>query len=170
MSLFTSTEFNSLQDLLVDQVKDLYDAEQRLTSALPEMEKAANCEQLAAAFRNHLRETETQIGRLERVFGLLGVKPKGKTCEAMKGLISEGEEMVNANGDEDVRDAALIAAAQRVKHYEIAAYGCTRHFAIRLGMHEIAELLQETLDEEKRADEKLTDIAINSVNVRATST
>jgi ferritin-like metal-binding protein YciE len=168
MGLFTSETFNSLDELFKDQLEDLYDAEHRLTEALPKMEKAADSAQLAQAFRHHLQETERQIERLERVFEIIEQQPKRKTCDAMKGLISEGDAVVNANGSADVRDAALIAAAQRVEHYEIAGYGTLRNFAERLGLSEAAELLQQTLDEEGAADKKLTDIAVSSVNVQAT--
>jgi ferritin-like metal-binding protein YciE len=167
MGLFTSTEFTSLEQLYIDQLQDLYDAEQRLTDALPKMAEAASSPQLAQAFRNHLQETERQIERLERVFEIAGVSPKRKTCEAMKGLISEGNEVVTATGDPDVKDAALIAAAQRVEHYEMAGYGTVRTFARRLGHHEAEELLQSTLDEEGGADHKLTAIAETLVNPQA---
>jgi ferritin-like metal-binding protein YciE len=167
MGLFTSTKFDSLECLLVDQLQDIYDAEQRLTKALPQMADAASDTQLKNAFKQHLKETKQQVNRLERVFEIIGEDAKTKTCEAMKGLIAEGEEMVNAKGDEDVRDAALIAAAQRVEHYEMAAYGTVRNLARRLGHEEAAELLQETLDEEGAADKKLTQIADASVNRKA---
>jgi ferritin-like metal-binding protein YciE len=167
MGLFTSTEFNSLEQLYIDQLQDLYDAEHRLTEALPKMADAAASPQLAQAFRDHLQETERQIERLERVFEIAGVAPKRKTCDAMKGLVSEGSEIINAAGDADVKDAALIAAAQRVEHYEMAGYGTVRTFARRLGHHEAEELLQATLDEEGAADHKLTAIAETVVNPQA---
>lgn len=167
MGLFTSTEFDSLECLFIDQLQDIYDAEQRLTNALPKMAEAASDAQLRGAFRHHLTETRNQVERLEKVFEKLGKKAESKTCEAMKGLIAEGEEMINAKGDERVRDAALIAAAQRVEHYEIAAYGTVRNLAQRLGHDEIASLLQETLEEEGAADHKLTEIAEASVNPQA---
>ena len=167
MGLFTSTTFDNLKDLYVDQLQDLYDAEQRLTKALPKMQEAAHSPQLKQAYGSHLKETEGQVTRLEKCFELLGESPKAKTCDAMKGLISEGDEMVNAKGDPDVKDAALIAAAQRVEHYEMAGYGCLVHFANRLGQHEAAKLLQQTLDEEGAADKKLTSIAEGSVNQKA---
>jgi ferritin-like metal-binding protein YciE len=167
MGLFTSTEFDSLQCLLIDQLEDIYDAEQRLIKALPKMADAASDTQLKNAFKHHLAETRGQVDRLERVFEMIGEDAKTKACEAMKGLIAEGEEMINAKGDEDVRDAALIAAAQRVEHYEIAAYGTVRNLARRLGHDEAAQLLQETLDEEGAADKKLTQIADSSVNRKA---
>jgi ferritin-like metal-binding protein YciE len=167
MKLFTSTEFNSFQDLFVDQLEDLYDAEQRLTQALPKMADAANSNQLKQAFRQHLTETQGHVSRLETIFRQLGTDPKRETCQAMKGLISEGEEIVDAKGDPAIKDAALIAAAQRVEHYEISGYGTARSFALRLGRTEAGNLLQQTLEEEKTADQKLNQIAESSVNVQA---
>ena len=167
MGLFTSMELNSMEDLYVEQLGDLYDAEQRIAKALPKMAQAAHAPELKRAFETHLRETENQVRRLEQCFKLLGKPAKAKTCEATKGLIAEGEEVVSAKGDPDVKDAALIAAAQRVEHYEMAAYGCTRNFAMRCGQHEAASILQETLDEEGATDKKLTEIAEASVNLRA---
>jgi ferritin-like metal-binding protein YciE len=169
MKLFTSTEFNSFQDLFVDQLEDLYDAEQRLTQALPKMADAANSNQLKQAFRQHLTETQGHVSRLETIFRQLGIDPKRETCQAMKGLIAEGEEIVDAKGDPAVKDAALIAAAQRVEHYEISGYGTARSFALRLGRSDAANLLQQTLEEEKAADQKLNQIAESSVNVQASA-
>ena len=166
MALF-STEFNSLDELLVEQLEDLYDAEKRLTEALPKMAEAANSSELKQAFQSHLRETEQQVVRLEQVFQQLGRDAETKTCQAMKGLISEGDEMIKAKGDPDVKDAALISAAQKVEHYEIAGYGTARTFAEQLGYTEAARLLQTTLDEEADADKKLTAIAEQSVNLQA---
>lgn len=167
MALFTSTTFDSLDTLFIDQLQDIYDAEQRLTQALPKMANAAHNTQLQNAFQHHLTETERQVERLEQVFELIGETPKAKTCEAMKGLIAEGEEVIQAKGDDDVRDAALIAAAQRVEHYEIAAYGTARTFALRLGHLRAGELLQESLDEEGATDHKLTDLAESLINPQA---
>lgn len=167
MGLFTSTTFDSLDTLFIDQLQDIYDAEQRLTQALPKMASAAASPQLKNAFEQHLNETRRQIERLERCFELIGEEPKAKTCEAMKGLIAEGDEVVQAKGDDDVRDAALIAAAQRVEHYEIAAYGTARTFAQRLGHSEVAELLQQNLDEEGATDKKLTGLAEATINRQA---
>ncbi|MGI8959876.1 MAG: ferritin-like domain-containing protein [Bryobacteraceae bacterium] len=167
MKLFTSTEFNSFQDLFVNQLEDLYDAEQRLTQALPKMAEAANSNQLKQAFQHHLTETQGHVSRLQTIFRQIGIDPKRESCEAMKGLISEGEEMVDAKGDPSIKDAALIAAAQRVEHYEISGYGTARSFALRLGRKEAADLLQQTLDEEKAADQKLNQIAESSVNLQA---
>jgi ferritin-like metal-binding protein YciE len=170
MGLFTNLHFDSFEDLFVDQLQDLYDAEQRLVDALPKMADAAHNPSLRAAFEQHLRETENHVNRLERVFQSIGLEAGGKTCAAMKGLVSEGGEMIDATGDPDVKDAALIAAAQRVEHYEIAAYGTARAFARRLGKQQAALLLQQTLDEEAATDKKLTQLAESSVNVHAAMT
>lgn len=167
MNLFGKHSFNNLEDLLHEQIADLYDAERRLCDALPKMASAASSPQLKDAFNSHLSETKTQVQRLESVFELLGKKPERETCDAMRGLISEGEEMVEAKGDANVRDAALIAAAQRVEHYEMAGYGSARSFAAQVGRDDIASILQETLEEEKAADSKLTSIAEAGVNVAA---
>jgi ferritin-like metal-binding protein YciE len=164
MGLFSSMTLNSLDDLFVAQIQDLYDAEQRLTKALPKMAEAASNAQLKSAFENHLRETEQHATRLEGIFEAMGLTPERETCEAMKGLIAEGEEAVDADGDADVKDAALIAAAQRVEHYEIAGYGTVRALAERLGLKGAARTLQQTLDEEAACDKKLTKIAESAVN------
>jgi ferritin-like metal-binding protein YciE len=169
MALFGGTEFNSLEDLFVNQIEDLYDAENRLTKALPKMADAATSTGLKQAFQSHLAETESHVSRLETIFRGVNVEPKRETCQAMKGLIAEGEEMIDASGDTDIKDAALIAAAQRVEHYEISGYGTARTIAQQLGLTDVAALLQQTLNEEKAADEKLTTIAESSVNVRASS-
>jgi ferritin-like metal-binding protein YciE len=169
MALFGGTEFNSLEDLFVNQIEDLYDAENRLTKALPKMADAASSSSLKQAFQSHLTETEGHVSRLETIFREVKVDPKRETCQAMKGLISEGEDMIDATGDNAVKDAALIAAAQRVEHYEISGYGTARTIAQQLGMTNVANLLQQTLNEEKAADQKLNTIAESSVNVRATT-
>jgi ferritin-like metal-binding protein YciE len=166
MKLF-SDQFNSLQDLFFNQLEDLYDAEQRLTKALPKMAEAAHASQLRQAFEQHLTQTQGHVSRLDTIFRQVGAEPKRETCEAMKGLIAEGEEMISAKGDPDVKDAALIAAAQRVEHYEISGYGTARTFALRLGLRDAADLLQQTLREEAATDEKLTQIAESSINVQA---
>jgi ferritin-like metal-binding protein YciE len=167
MGIFSSTPtLDSMETLLIDQMEDLYDAEQRLVKALPKVASAAHDPNLKNVIQSHLRETEGHVSRLERAFSLLGKSPKAKTCAAMKGLVTEGEEYINAAGNPSVKDAALIATAQRVEHYEIAAYGCARAFAQRLGRTEVARLLQETLDEEKAADEKLNRLAETEVNTR----
>jgi ferritin-like metal-binding protein YciE len=134
---------------------------------LPKMANAASDDRLKTAFQSHLSETRQQVNRLEKVFEMLNVEPKRKSCEAMKGLVKEGDEMISAKGDSAVKDAALIAAAQRVEHYEMAGYGSARTFAQRCGHHDVANLLQQTLDEECNADKKLTQIAESSVNVNA---
>jgi len=167
MGLFTGITLNSFDDLIIEQLQDLYDAEKRLTTALPKMAEAAHSSSLKSAFQAHLRETEGQVTRLEQVFKMLGTSAKTKTCEAMKGLIAEGQEAISASGDPDVKDAALIAAAQRVEHYEIAGYGTVRTFAQRLGRSDVAQLLQQTLDEEAATDKKLTALAEASVNPKA---
>jgi ferritin-like metal-binding protein YciE len=167
MGMFTGKKMESLKDLFIDEIEDLYDAEKRLVDALPKMADAASTPQLQQAFREHLAETEQHVKRLEQVFSLIGKEAERETCDAMKGLISEGEDVVNADGNPSIIDAALIAAAQRVEHYEMAGYGSTRNFAQQLGLSEAADLLQQTLDEEGAADKKLTDIAEATVNPKA---
>jgi len=167
MGLFSSKTLDSLETLFIDQLQDLYDAEQRLVKALPMMAEAAHDSSLKSAFQQHLSETKNHVTRLERVFQSMGRKAEAKTCEAMKGLVAEGEEVLSASGDPDVKDAALIAAAQRVEHYEMAGYGTARTFAQRLGRQDAARLLQETLSEEKATDEKLNRIAEQNVNLQA---
>lgn len=159
---------NTLQDLLIDELKDLYSAETQLTKALPKMAKAANDEGLRAGFEEHLDQTHEHIARLDRVMELLDASPKGKTCKAMKGLVAEGEEKIDEDASPAVKDAALICAAQKVEHYEIAGYGTVRTFAELLGQDEIVSLLQETLDEEAETDRKLTELA-SSLNLKAES-
>ena len=158
---------NSIRDLYIDELKDLYNAENQLIKALPKMAKAATNEDLSQAFTDHLQETEGQVERLEKIFRGLGVSPKGKKCKAMEGLIAEGKETIDEDADPTVKDAALIAAAQRVEHYEMAGYGCVRTYARLLGEEDAAELLQETLDEEGNADKKLTDLAESVINAEA---
>jgi ferritin-like metal-binding protein YciE len=160
-------KLNSLHDLYVDELKDLYNAESQILKALPKMVKAASSPDLAQAFQNHLEETEGQVGRLDRIFKKLDVSPKGKKCKAMEGLLEEGKEVIEQDADPIVRDAALIAAAQRVEHYEMAGYGCVRTFAQLLGYDDASDLLQETLDEEGAADKKLTELAESVINVEA---
>ena len=167
MGLLTSKTFETLEDLFIAQLQDLYDAEQRLTKALPKMADAASCSQLKSAFEHHLQETKGHVVRLEQVFESIGQEAKSETCEAMKGLVSEGSEMIDAKGDPDVKDAALIASAQRVEHYEIAGYGTARALAQRLNHQQAAQLLQTTLEEEAAADRKLTDIAEHETNPAA---
>ncbi|AMV23337.1 hypothetical protein VT84_02940 [Gemmata sp. SH-PL17] len=158
---------DSLHDLYVNELKDLYNAENQLIKALPRMAKAATAPELRAAFAAHLEVTRGQIERLDRIFNGLGVSPKGKKCKAMEGLIAEGKEVMEEDGEDEVIDAALIAAAQRVEHYEMAGYGCVRAFANLLGYADAAALLQKTLDEEGEADKKLTELAESVINVEA---
>jgi len=164
-----SQEFNNLNDLLVHELKDLYDAEQRLTEALPGMAEAAHNQELKQAFLTHLGQTRTHVSRLEQVFGRLNEEAERETCPAMKGLIAEGEEIIKAKGDPATLDAGLIAAAQKVEHYEIASYGSVRTHAMRLGYRDVADTLQMTLDEEGQADKLLTQIAESSSNPQAAS-
>jgi ferritin-like metal-binding protein YciE len=157
----------TLHDLFVDQLRDTYDAEKQLVKALPKMAKAANSTDLRAGFEKHLVETTRQVDRLERVFQEAGARPKRKTCDAMKGLVAEGKDIIDLKADPSVRDAGLIAAAQKVEHYEIAAYGCLCTWAEQLGYREAKRLLGETLDEEKRTDAKLTELATSHINRQA---
>jgi ferritin-like metal-binding protein YciE len=160
-------KIESMRDLFFEQIQDLYDAEQRLTKALPKMAEASASSELRGAFESHLAETKGQITRLERIFEELGENPKTTTCDAMKGLIKEGDSMVSDIDKSPLRDAGLIAAANRVEHYEIAAYGSVRAFAQILGMDRAVSLLEQTLNEEKAADQKLTRIAENLINEEA---
>lgn len=158
---------DSLHDLYVDGLKDLFSAENQLLKALPRMAKAATAPGLREAFTTHLDETRGQVARLETIFAGLGVSPRGKKCKAMEGLIEEGKEVLAEDGEPAVIDAALIAAAQKVEHYEIAGYGCARTFARLLGYEDAAALLQETLDEEGNADKTLTAVAESEINPEA---
>ena len=162
-------KLDSLQTLYIEELRDLYNAENQLVKTLPKMAKGASHQELKQAFEDHLEQTKEHVERLEEIFKRLEEKPTGKTCKAMKGLIEEGSEILEQDGDESVLDAALIGAAQRVEHYEIAAYGTVRTFAKMLGEEEAAELLQETLDEEGEADKLLTELAESVVNVEASS-
>lgn len=157
----------SLHDLFVDELKDLYSAEHQILKALPKMIKAASSPELGAAFEEHNEVTKEQVQRLEKIFKMLKTSPKGKKCKAMEGLLEEGKELMSEDADPTVMDAGLIAAAQRVEHYEMAGYGCVRTYANLLGHKEIADLLQETLDEEGEADKALTDLAETIINVEA---
>jgi ferritin-like metal-binding protein YciE len=156
----------AFQELFVEELKDLYHAEQQLMKALPKMAKAASDPQLKNGFTKHLKETEGHARRLEKVFKMLGEKPKTKVCEAMKGLIKEGEEKIQEDLPDSIRDAALIGAAQKVEHYEIAAYGTLRTYADLMQREDVADLLQATLDEEGETDKKLTQIA-ETLNIEA---
>lgn len=157
---------NSLQELYVEQLRDLYDAEQQIIKALPQMIKAATSDELKQALTEHLNVTKEQANRLETIFNNLGEKAKGEKCKGMQGVIAEGNDTVEEIDNDDLRDAAIIASAQRVEHYEIAGYGTARTFATLLEEDEASDLLQQTLDEEKEADEKLTEIA-EAINVNA---
>jgi ferritin-like metal-binding protein YciE len=166
MALF-NYQFNDLKDLFIAELKDLYDAEQQLTEALPLMAQAATNSQLRQAFEDHFRQTQTHIARLEQVFRGINCEPERDSCPAMKGIVKEGSDMISAKGDCAVRDAGLIAAAQRAEHYEIAGYGTVRTFARQLGRDDLASVLQQTLDEEGDTDKKLTAIAESNVNQMA---
>jgi ferritin-like metal-binding protein YciE len=159
-------KLESLKDLFVSELKDLYSAENQLMKALPKMAKAASNPELRAGFEKHLKETQGHVDRLEEIFKGLGASPKGKKCTGMEGLIEEGKEMFEQEAEPAVLDAGLIAAAQRVEHYEIAAYGTVRTYAQLLRLEEAADLLQETLEEESATDEKLTELA-QAINVEA---
>lgn len=158
----------TLRDLLIDELRDLHHAENQLIKALPKMAKAASSEELKEGFQTHLEETRGHVDRLERCFKLLGEKARGKTCHAMQGLVEEGKEAIEEDAPDAIRDAKLIGAAQRVEHYEIAAYGTARAFAETLGETKVANLLQETLDEEGETNKKLTTLA-ETVNEEANS-
>jgi ferritin-like metal-binding protein YciE len=151
-------KISSIAELLEDQVKDIYSAETQLVKALPKMAKKAASKGLKAAFTSHLAETKHHVERLAQIGEILAIKPTGKNCAAMEGLVEEGAELLDADGPGPVIDAALIAAAQRVEHYEISAYGSARALAAQLGHDDVVDLLQETLDEESAADEKLTSL------------
>ncbi len=153
------TTLTSLDDLLLHELRDLYSAETQLTEALPLMIGAATHDDLKTAFNDHLEETRGHIDRLRRALDHLGQTPEGEHCEAMEGLIKEAQETINQRGEPNVKDAALIASAQRVEHYEIAGYGSAHTYAKQLGRSEIASLLNDTLDEEKAADKKLNKLA-----------
>ncbi len=163
-------KLNSLHDLYLAELKDLYNAEQQIEKALPKMADAATSPDLRNAFEQHLEQTREHVRRLEQIFQGLDESPKGSKCEGMKGIIEEGEDMMKEDAPEMVCDAALIASAQRVEHYEIAAYGTVRTYARQLGYQDAAQLLQRTLDEEGETDKKLTSIAESRVNVEARRT
>ena len=163
-------KIESMEDLFLEQIADLYDAEKRLVKALPKMAEASTSQSLSQALQSHLLETEGHVTRLEKIFGMLGKDPKGQTCDAMKGLISEGEDIVSDIDKSALRDAGVIAAGNRVEHYEIAAYGSARTFAQTLGLTQAAALLEQTLQEEKKADQKLTQLAESMINEEALRT
>lgn len=156
----------NIQELLLDELKDIYSAEKQITKALPKMAKATTSPELKEAFESHLQETLGQIERLDKVFEILGKSARGKLCHGMQGVLEEGSEVLDETEKGNVRDAALISAAQRVEHYEMAAYGCVREYANLLGQKEVAGLLDANLKEEKAADQKLGEIS-KSVNSEA---
>lgn len=156
-----------LQDLYVEELRDLYNAEKQLVKALPKMAKKASNDELKDAFTTHLEETKGHVERLEQIFEKLGKRAGGKTCKAMQGIVEEGKEMMEEDAEPEVMDAALIAAAQRAEHYEIAAYGTVRTYARLLGDEKAAKMLQTTLDEEGKTDKLLTDLAESSINIEA---
>jgi ferritin-like metal-binding protein YciE len=156
----------SLRDLYMEQLRDLYDAEHQLIKALPKMADEATSEDLRSALEEHLDVTRQQASRIEQIFNQMGEKPKAQKCKGMEGLVKEGSEVLEEDMDEDVKDAAIIAAAQRVEHYEIAGYGTVRTYANLLGENEAARLLEQSLEEEKEADQTLNDIA-EHINIEA---
>lgn len=158
---------SQLMELFEEELKDIYWAEKALTKAIPKMIKNATSEELVEALENHLAETEEQVKRVEQVFEVLGKKATAKKCEAMEGLIKEAEEIMEDCEEGAMCDAGIISAGQKVEHYEIASYGTLRQFAETLGLDEAVELLQATLDEEKAADAKLTEVAVSAVNIQA---
>jgi ferritin-like metal-binding protein YciE len=162
-------KLDNLRKLYIEELRDLYSAENQLLKALPKMAKGASSDELRQAFESHLQETEGHVERLETIFEDLDESAKGKTCHAMKGLVEEGSEILEEEGEESVLDAGIIAAAQKVEHYEIASYGTVRTFAELLGEKNAAKLLQQTLDEEGAADEKLNELAEGIVNPEALS-
>jgi ferritin-like metal-binding protein YciE len=160
-------KLNSLDDLLVHELQDIYHAEGQIIKALPKMVKAASHPELQAAFEEHLEQTEGQVERLDQAFKLLGVPAKGKKCEGMAGLIEEGQKMMAEDADPSVMDAALIAAAQKIEHYEIASYGCVCTYAEMLGYDQVHDLLGQNMEEEELTDEKLTALAEAVINLDA---
>jgi ferritin-like metal-binding protein YciE len=160
-------ELNSLEELYVDELKDLYNAENQILKALPKMAKAAKHPQLKQAFTKHEQQTRQQVARLDRIFKNLGKSPRGKKCVGMEGLIEEGSELIKEKPAPGVLDAGLISKAQHVEHYEIAGYGTVRTWAEKLGYEDQAELLQQTLDEEEQTDRLLSELAESSINIEA---
>jgi ferritin-like metal-binding protein YciE len=160
------SKITNLRDVYIEQLKDLYSAETQLIKALPKMAKAANSPDLVQGFEEHLEQTKEHAARLERILEALDEKPTGKTCKAMKGLVEEGAEAIKENASKSAKDAMLIAAAQRVEHYEIAGYGTVKTYANLLGEDEAVDLLKQTLQEEVETDEKLTEAA-ETINVEA---
>ena len=163
-----ANEETKLKQLFVEELKDIYWAEKHLTKALPKMRKAATSTELANAFEQHLTVTENQIGRAEQVFEMLDMAPRAKKCEAMEGLVQEAQEVIEeTDNGSATRDVALIIAGQKVEHYEIATYGSLVQLAKTMGRDDIASLMQQTLDEEKQADQMLTDLAVSGININA---
>lgn len=161
------SQMKSLRDLCLNELEDIYDAERQIVKALPKMVKAASGPELRSALEHHLEQTKGHVGRVEQVFQNLSEKPKGKTCDGIKGILAEGERLASNSENNAVRDAGIIAASQRVEHYEMAVYGSVRTWMGELGDTKSARLLQETLEEEKEADKKLTAIATSSANSQA---
>jgi ferritin-like metal-binding protein YciE len=160
-------DMESLRELYIDELKDLYSAEKQLVKALPKMAKNATSQRLAQAFKSHLAETEVHVERLEQIFETLEASPRGKKCVGMEGLIEEAKELLEEDAQEDVLDAGLISKAQHVEHYEMAGYGVVRTYALTLGENQHAQLLQKTLQEEEKADKLLTQLAESSINIQA---
>src|SRR5215216_2253839 len=160
-------KITTLEELLEDELKDIYSAETQLLKALPKMAESAESKDLRAAFEKHLGQTQTHVQRIEEICSDLKIQPQGKHCAGMEGLIKEGEEVVEGDMESEPKQAALIGAAQRVEHYEIAAYGTARAHARQLGYLKAVELLSQTLEEEKETDKKLTKVAVDRVNVKA---
>lgn len=156
-----------MQDLMVEELRDIYHAEKQLIRALPKMQKAASAESLKQAFEQHLEETRHQVERLEQIFEELDMRTRGRRCEAMEGLVEEAQEMMEEGLAPEVLDAALVAAAQKVEHYEIASYGTLRAYAEALGHEKITQLLDQTLEEEKATDQRLNQLALSEINKRA---
>ncbi|MFP4107094.1 MAG: ferritin-like domain-containing protein [Phycisphaerae bacterium] len=164
MAYLKTKDLDNMQELLVEELKDLYDVENRIIDSLPKMEEAATNPNLKEAFRKHKQQSQWQKERLERCFQSLGIDPDRSTCDGIKGILEEGETVLKAKGDPRVKDAALIASAQRVEHYEMAAYGAARTFARNTNHDDVAELLQQTLDEEGNTDHELTELGVSQVN------
>ncbi len=160
-------KIKTLEDLLADELKDLYSAENQITKALPKMAKTSKSNELRTAFETHLKQTENQVKRLEQACSELGINPKGQKCAGMEGLLEEGKEIMMNGSDPETMEAGMIGAAQKVEHYEIAAYGTAIAHARQLGFNKVAQILDQTLNEEKMTDEKLTKIAENKINVQA---
>jgi ferritin-like metal-binding protein YciE len=160
-------DMSTLQDLYIDELRDLLHAENQILKALPKMAKQASSPELQKAFEDHLQETEGHVERLNKIFEMMGEKPRTKKCKGMEGIIEEGKEIMSEAENDEIMDAGLIAAAQRVEHYEMAAYGTVRTYAKLLGDDKAAKLLQQTLDEEGNADKKLTALAESGINLEA---